>query len=319
MIAKAVYKKELVHRYDGEPYIRYFSAADFPGLGDGPFRFGSGENTLSAHRYAYGGERGELIVFFHGIGAGHRAYMREIELLCRRGYTVIAYDNTGCAESGGADIGGFSQGLADAYAALAFLKKTGELNKYERFFVMGHSWGGYAAANVPAFFEGIGKAVAISGFLSVQTMLCGLVEAATPAPLKKSFLKTFLSVEEAAAPRFFAANALQTVPESKTRFLFACSEDDPMVPFKDHTGALQKLAPANARFLITAGKKHNPNYTPDAGAYMNEVFGGFQTALKSGKLKTEEEKRAYFADTDWLRMTAQDAAFWDRVIAFLDE
>ena len=318
MIAQNVYKKELVHRYEGEDYLKYFSAADFPGLSDEPFRFMSGPNSLSAHRYAYKGERDALVVFFHGLGAGHRSYMREIDVLCRRGYTVIAYDNTGCVESEGKDIGGFTQSLADAYAALTHLKNTGELAKYGRFFVMGHSWGGYAAANLPAYFEGIEKAVAISGFLSVEAMLRRQVEDATPKPLQKTFLKCFFEMEQTNAPRFFAADALKTVPGSKTQFLFAHSADDPVVLFEEHTGALQKLAPKNARFLVCTGKKHNPNYSADAVTYMNGIFGGFQTAQKEGKVKTPEEKRAFFADADWLRMTEQDQAFWDSVFDFLE-
>ena len=62
---------------------------------------------------------------------------------------------------------------------------------------------------------------------------------------------------------------------------------------------------------------HNPNYTADAVVYMSEVLGGFQAAQKAGKMKTLDEKKAYFKDTDWRRMTAQDEGFWDRVCAFL--
>ena len=40
--------------------------------------------------------------------------------------------------------------------------------------------------------------------------------------------------------------------------------------------------------------------------------------LKDPK-RTPEEKQDYFKDADWVRMTAQDDAFWDEVAAFLQE
>lgn len=318
MIANAIYRKQLVHRYDGEPYIKYFSAADFPGLGDEPVRFLSGENSLAGHWYKYGGEKNELIVFCHGIGGGHRSYMREIELLCRRGYTVFAYDCTGCCDSEGEDIKGFAQAPADLDAALGYLEETGALKNYRRTFVMGHSWGGYAAANIPACRSGIDKVVAISGFISIEAMLRGQL-AGVKAPVRGTLIKQFLAIERAAAPRFADVCTLDTVKNTDTQFLFAHSTDDTMVLYENHTAVIEKAAPANARFIICTGKKHNPNYAQDAVDYMNETFGGFQAADKEGRLKTPEEKIAYFAGTDWLRMTAQDEDFWAKVFAFLDD
>ena len=66
------------------------------------------------------------------------------------------------------------------------------------------------------------------------------------------------------------------------------------------------------------GKKHNPNYAQDAVDYMNETFGNFARLVKEKKLRTEAEKAAYYQETDWKRMTAQDPAFWDQVLRFLN-
>ncbi len=318
LIFDAVYKKKLVHRYDDEGYIKYFTAADFPGLQAEPFSFTSGKNTLRGFWYRYGGERNELIVFCHGVGGGHRSYMTEIAHLCGRGYTVLAYDNTGCFASEGRDIGGFVQSLADLDAAVKALKADGAWERFSRVFVMGHSWGGYAAANIPAYQSGFEKAVAISGFVSVERMLLTQTVGAKTAMNRFTF-RQLCAFEKKAGPAYFGANALDAVNEGKTKFLFAHSKDDPVVPYAEHTRYIQENAKADAEYLIVSGRMHNPNYTSDAVIYMSEVFGGFQAAEKAGKLKTLEAKQAYLKDTDWRRMTAQDEAFWDKVCAFLQK
>ena len=315
-IVEAVYRKKLVHRYDDEGYIKYFSAADFPGLQAEPFRFTSVKNTLRGFWYRCGGERNELIVFCHGVGGGHRSYMTEIALLCGRGYTVLAYDNTGCFDSGGRDIGGFGQSLADLDAAVKALKADGAWEKFSRVFVMGHSWGGYAAANIPKYQSGFEKAVVISGFVSVERMLLTQTAGAKTAKDRFTF-RRLCAFEKKACPAYFGANALDAVNEGKTKYLFAHSKDDPVVPYAEHTRYIRENAKSDAEYLIVSGRMHNPNYTADAVVYMSEVLGGFQAAQKAGKMKTLDEKEAYFKDTDWRRMTAQDEGFWDRVCAFL--
>ncbi len=317
-LSEKLYKKLLVHRYDDPGYLKYYTAVDYPGLRDEPFFFRSGDCRLSAHRYAYDGAGDSLILFCHGIGGGHLSYMREIELLCRRGFTVIAWDNTGCFASEGADIRCLSQSLADLDAAVAYLKETGVFSAFRRVSVVGHSWGGYAAANIPAFQSGIEKAVVISGFVSAERLLLGMLGGAKD-PVRRAVLRRLLAFERAAAPKYAAACALDPVNAGGTKYLFAHSTDDPTVSYAYNTEYIQKNAAAPAEYLISGDRKHNPNYTADAAAYLNETFGSFNRALRRGKLKTPEDKRRFFADADWDRMTAQDPLFWEKVFAFLTE
>ena len=314
------YRKEFIRRYDDTGYLRYFSAADFPGLQDDPFSFPSGVNRLAAHYYRYAAPvENELIVFCHGIGGGHRSYMKEIVALCRRGYTVLAYDNTGCFDSEGADIVSMSHSLADLDNCLRYLKKAGSFQRFDRVFVIGHSWGGFAAGNIASLHGGVSKAVAISGFISTARLLEDNL-GGVAAPLRKTVFDRLCAFEKKAAPDYFGACTLEAVNGKKTRFLFAHSTDDPMVPYSRHTGYLRDHADnSDVRYLISHDRKHNPNYTADAVAYMNERFSSFEKAVKEGRLKTLDDKRRFFADTDWDRMTAQDDAFWDDVARFLEE
>lgn len=319
-LIEATYQKNFIRRYDGEDYLHYFSAADFPELLDEPFSFLSGEYRLAGHFYASENARaGELLIFCHGIGAGHRSYMQEIVALCRRGYTVLAYDNTGCCDSEGPDIISMSHSLADLDACLRHLKKEGIFQRYYRVFVVGHSWGGFAAGNIASIHDGIEKVVVISGFISTERLLEDNLSGVA-APLRKTVLKRLCAFEKKAAPDYFCACTLDALNGRKTRFLFAHSTDDAMVPYDRHTGYLKEHTDnPDARWLICEGRKHNPNYTQDAVDYMNGKFAAFNQGVKNKTLKTPEDKRQFFADADWRRMTAQDEAFWDQVRAFLEE
>lgn len=319
-IIESEYRKGFIRRYDDTGYLRYFSAEDFPELRDEPFSFPSGPYRLAAHRYSCGEPRSDaLVVFCHGIGGGHRSYMKEILELCRRGYPVLAYDNTGCFDSEGPDIVSMTRSLADLDACLRYLKGEGDFQRYARVCVAGHSWGGYAAGNIASLHGDIGRAVVISGFISVERLLEDNMSGVA-APLRKTVLKRLCAFERNAAPDLFDHCTLDPLNGRKTRFLFAHSTDDPMVLYERHTGYLRENNDnPDARWLICDDRKHNPNYTADAAAYLNVTFDAFNREIKEGRLKTTEEKRDFFKDTDWDRMTAQDGTFWDQVAAFLDE
>ena len=311
------YKKFLVHRYDGEPHIRYFTAEDFPGLQADPIEFDSDGNLLRGFFYNYEGCREDtLLIFCHGIGGGHRSYLTEIDTLCKAGYRVFAYDNTGCFASEGKDIRSMSRSLADLDNAVDFLRREGIFQRYEHVYTIGHSWGGFAAGCIPLYQKEIRKTVVISGFLSVEGILSsGILN--MKIPFKKALLKGFLSYEAKADPAHRNASIPSAMAQGTCRYFIAHSEDDGVVPYRENAAVLRERFP-DAEYLIVNGKKHNPNYAQDAVDYMNETFGNFARLVKEKKLRTEAEKAAYYQETDWKRMTAQDPAFWDQVLRFLN-
>ncbi|MCH5198579.1 MAG: alpha/beta fold hydrolase [Oscillospiraceae bacterium] len=313
-IISGIYKKAAIHRYDDNGYIKYFSAADFPGLNAEPFSFLSGKNTLRGYFYSCENCREDaLIIFCHGMGGGHRSYMTEIELLCRRGYKVLSYDNTGCFDSDGEDIVCLSQSLADLDAAVAHLKNEGILGKFRNVYVIGHSWGGFAAGNIASFHPEIKKAVVIAGFISVKNLLLGVLRGGGAA--KDPVINKILSFEEKAAPKYRDASFISAVKNSKTKFLFVYSKNDPAVSYKYNAEQIPKAE--NTQFIIYPDRLHNPNYTLDAVTYMTKTFADFNKAKL--KLRTLKQKQEFFKSADWIRMTRQDEDFWQQVTEFLEK
>ena len=312
-----IYHKLFIHRYDDNGYIKYFTAADFAGLEAKPVEFTSGGNTLRGFFYGYPGARAdELVIFCHGIGGGHRSYMVEIDRICRAGYPVFAYDNTGCFASEGADIGCMSRSLADLDSAVNYLKTEGIFSSCKNVYAVGHSWGGFAVGNIPRYHNDIKKIVVISGFLSVEGLLSSAMNGVR-VPGEQGLIKKLMEFERDAAPKYCDAYLPGAVKLGTAKYLFAQSTDDAMVPFEPNTGLLRSICPEQT-YLVYHDRAHNPNYTPDAVAYMQQTFGRFNKLNRAGRLPTLEKKKAFFADTDWRRMTAQDEEFWEKAFDFLE-
>ena len=84
-----IFEKKIIEAYKGMAYTRcddngtafYFSAKDFETLESEPFNFtASAGHMLKGYLYHYANPiPNRIVVFDHGFGGGHRAYMKEIE------------------------------------------------------------------------------------------------------------------------------------------------------------------------------------------------------------------------------------------------
>ena len=124
--------------------------------------FLSGKNTLRGYIYGMDNDKG-LIVFAHGIGGGHESYMPMLINLVDKGWRVFAYDATGSCSSEGSSTIGLAQSAIDLDNALTFAEGDSRLNSLP-LFVMGHSWGGYAAAAVLNFDHDVKACATLSGY-----------------------------------------------------------------------------------------------------------------------------------------------------------
>lgn len=124
--------------------------------------FRSGENDLKGFIYGMDNDYG-LIVFAHGIGSGHELYLSMITRLTDCGWRVFTYDATGSGYSEGEGTKGLAQSLIDLDNALTYAESDPRLNTLDTF-VLGHSWGGYAAASVLNFDHDIKACITMSGY-----------------------------------------------------------------------------------------------------------------------------------------------------------
>lgn len=311
----AKYQQTLLTRHDPDGILFYFSKEDFPGLCCDEHSFtGDKGQRLSAYLYYKGEPRTDrIIVFDHGMGNGHVAYMQEINVLCDGGYTVFTYDHTGTRCSEGEHIGGFSQSLSDLDKAIKYVKAMPEYQA-STISVIGHSWGGFSTMNIPAIHPQITHVVSLSGFTSPKA-----IQEQVLTGFLKFYRKAIYAAEREAFPKYAKFNACTSLKNTKTKALIIHSRDDAVCLFDNHFEELRRSLAGNQNvaFLAVDGKGHNPNYTAEAVRLKDEMTASMKDKIKQKKLETEEEKAAFQSSWDWKKITEQDMDVWGEIFKFL--
>ncbi len=319
-----IFEKKVVDMYRGMMYARcddtgvahYFSASDFKGLHDETYSFASSMgHALCGHIYYYDSPReGRLIVFEHGLGGGHRSYMREIELLCRHGFLVFSYDHTGCMESGGQGTNGLAQSLHDLDDCLNALSTDARFRAMD-ISVMGHSWGGFSTLNISALHPEVQSVVVLSGFVSVEKMVSSLF-----GGIMSGYRQPVMQLEQTSNPRFVHYDACTTLMQTNTRALLIYSDNDKLCRRAHYDDLHSQLGNCdNISFMLEHGKGHNPNYTAAAVNYLGEYSTRRTKETRAGRLSTEAQRARFRACFDWWRMTEQDDRVWRAIFDFLDK
>lgn len=319
-----IFEKKVLAMYRGIAHSRcddtgtayYFSETDFPGLQKQSYPFTArAGHTLQGYVYYYPDKvkaSDRLVVFDHGFGGGHSAYMREIEMLCRHGFTVFAYDHTGCMESGGESPNGMSQSLCDLNDCLCTLQSDARFASCS-FSVMGHSWGGFSALNIAALHPDVKHIVVMSGFVSVEKLVTSLY-----GGILRPWKKAIMALETAANPDFVHYNAVESLQNTDAKVLLVYSDNDKMCCKAPHFDLLKEglSHKKNVRFLLVSGKSHNPNYTMQAVQYLGEYTAARTKFIKGNP--TAVQKKEFVASFDWKKMTEQDESVWAEIFNTLD-
>ncbi len=318
-----LFEKQIINIYKGMAYTRcddngtafYFTAKDFKGLSCEPFDFiSSMGHKLSGKLYSYADPiEKRVVIFDHGFGGGHTSYMKEIEMLCRRGYLVLAYDHTGCMESGGDTPNGMAQSLCDLNDCLNAVKSDERFADYD-ISVMGHSWGGFSTLNISALHPEITHIVVLSGFVSVELLVNAFF-----GGLLKPYREPVMALERASNPIFIEYSAIESLKQSHAKALLIYSDNDQLCSAAVHFEALKQALSGreDTTFVLEKGKGHNPNYTEEAvkllGEYVNE-----KNAFLKKKNVSDEEKKAFVERFDWDGMTEQDERVWNVIFEHLE-
>ena len=306
-------------RCDGDDNLKYLKAKNFDNLNALPVSFKSDkQQTLNGFLYssakvdAYKG----LIVFSHGMGAGHLAYTTEINYFAQKGYIVLAYDNTGTCASEGEKIKGFAQGIIDLKYALAFVKTRDDLKDLSVLLV-GHSWGAYSVSNVSALnpsveIKGI---VAFSPFNSMNKLIRDIAKQKTKANL--SILSPFFDIINFV--RLGKAGNLRTcdsINSNSIPTLIMHGGNDMQVTLKNSpVGKKHKIQDnPNARTVLYDSKYHNVYLAKEAEQYLNDTFAKIESLGKNSP-----EAYEVYQNIDYSLITKEDLSVMETVSTFLEE
>jgi len=247
------------------------------------------------------------------MGGGHLSYFKEIEMIAKKGFLVLAYDHSGCMTSEGINTGGFGQSLCDLNDCINSIKNNDQYKNMD-ISVIGHSWGAFSTMNIVKFHKDIKSIVAMSGFISIKQILSSMFNW-----ILKCAYKDVLKLEENSNPQLIDINAIDSLNEYEGNALIIHSKDDKTVKCKYHFNVLKdNINKENVRFLLLKGKCHNPNYTEDAVKYKDKFFKIYTKYMKKKMLQTEEEKKKFIERFDWDKMTKQDELVWKQIFKVLE-
>ena len=307
------YKKRAFARNDGNPAVTYFTNEDFPPMKKEELSFRNKNGVRLNAAFYYNGEKSteRVVLFEHGMGAGHRAYMSEINMLTSRGYTVFSYDHYGCGDSAGEGVNGFGGSLPDLVSAVSFLKESGYPAK--GISVIGHSWGGYSTLNLPAFHGDINACVAMSGFISVESIINQFLSG-----IARGARKRVMEIERSANPETYDCDARKSLKSTEVRMLIIHAENDPLVSYKYNFEALRSalVDNDNVSYIRLTDRYHNPGYTKDAVNLLNAM--GADLKKSASKLKKQEKIDAFKSKWDFKAMSEQDPTVWRSIFEHLE-
>lgn len=275
--------------------LQDFPLENFPLLKFKEFSINCKNNKLVGRLYSYE-DCDSLIIFCHGYGAGHMAYIKEIDYLCQNGFSVFAFDYTGCDLSGGKPKT-FAYSVKDLNCVYNYLKDNDYL-KNKKVYLLGHSWGGYTCLSNKLKVD---KIVAISPFYSPSNLMANFI------PNKKfgKFLKPFIYVY--LGLRFFPygnVNANEKLKKSKIKTLIVKGDKDNVVPPQ------KDFNRDNLSYLICKGKAHNPYYTINSEENLQSVLI---------ELNNSTDKQSYLKKVDYSKITEHDYLVLQNIIDFLKE
>ncbi|MCD8286395.1 MAG: alpha/beta hydrolase [Clostridia bacterium] len=302
ILACTVHHIAFGRRYDRNPLYTYFSAEDF-GLSAEPTLVPSKRTTLHGYIYSYGEDThaDKIIIFCHGLGPGHCAYMTEISYLCRLGYTVAATDYCGCGETPGRKARGFYSGVIAVRDTIQYIRKDSRFTG-RKVLLVGHSWGAYSA--LCAQGDGV---VSISAPDS-PSILAVTASSYMPKCIAYAMVPVFKLIDLCAFGSKGTTKCHRAASETKVPMLLIHGELDKAVPLKN--SAYNAIPDTRAAKYLAAGKYHNPYNTVPAETKLHELS-------KASSLKGDA-KEAFCRAFDFTAATEEDIAVMQQIAGFLD-
>ena len=255
--------------------------------------------------YTYGEyDKNKLIVFCHGMTSTKESYLQEIAYLAHHGFMVLAFDYFGTNESDG-KLGGFANSLYSTNLVIDYIKSNSEL-KDKDIYVIGHSWGGYAALNIVKFHKDIKGIVALAPVVSFKKIL---------RESKKKKTNYFISlllmlVEEIKYDKFASCDGLKSLQAYDGKIMILQSTNDQEVPFESSLGYIKNGLKKKAEYVVVEDRFHNPDYKKEAVDKLTAFYS--EVGKHSG-----DDLAEFMSKQKFREMGELDPEIMDKIVEFV--
>lgn len=321
LIAKRIRGLVFNKRYDDNHTLKYFYASDFENLEAEPIEFISKKNKIKGLIYkntTFDSYKG-VIVFAHGLGAGHVQYTTEINHFAKNGYIVVSYDISGTGNSEGKTIKGVTTGLYNLIDCLKFVENNPSLSIYKKM-VIGHSLGGYAVNNVTRFNSNLVGVVSLSGFDAPYKLISeeiGLANGTEISALRFMFklLDLFNFGKDG------VLSSLDAFKKTEINHLIIAGDKDNIVDtiknFEMFRDVLKEKN--NFEFVLVNDRYHRPNITVDAANYDQETNVQLADLKRDFNNKVPEERlKKYYESLDYNLLVQLDDEVMNKIDEFIE-
>lgn len=229
----------------------------------------SGDAILTAHLYKADKDKSEnaLIILAPGFNAGADSYLSQIDALLEKGWSVFAFDPTGCKSSGGDSSVGFAQEVLDLEATLKYVESCSRFG-YNDIVLFGHSRGGYAACLMLGRGFDISAAISVGGVNSSMAAVMNSAEdkIGPLAYLNYAGLWAYQSIIFGAQTVNLEAN--EVIDGCETPVLILHGKDDGEVPSDKYSIYSHKneIENSNAQFELMDGGHTDILFSQSGGA-----------------------------------------------------
>ncbi|MGN0771751.1 MAG: alpha/beta hydrolase [Christensenellales bacterium] len=233
---------------------------DFPDMQRKEVRIPSGKNMLNGGIFVSKSKQCDkaLIVLGHGIGCSMGNYLNRVNYFVGKGYTVLAYDITGCGDSEGANIKGLPQSQIDMVNVVRYALECDEL-KGLPILLYGHSWSGYGTAtalNHDVIKDNVVAAATLSGFNTPWDIIYyqGYAFVGNFIMLTKPWMSLYQYIKFGKASRY---SGIQGINNFDKPVLCVHSSDDPTVNISSSVySAKEQCSNQQAKFVLYDDRGH---------------------------------------------------------------
>lgn len=326
LFANAILNLIFGKRCEGNPNLKYFTAEDFEELNATKIEFKSDKGQI-LRGYVYQNNKIKendikgLLVFVHGMGAGHFSYTTEINTLAKNGYKVLAYDNTGTCMSDGKKLNGFYQAVIDLKHCLEYIKTNSDLNNYN-LGLIGHSWGAYTVCQSLKYESNVKSVVGMSGPDSFEKLVTSSM--GKLGKIINPFLRKINEIKFGKESLDSSIDVLKNVDDSVSVLLLH-GEDDSTCKIENSMTFNQDdfKDKENIKTILFEGKNHNIYQSIESEKYLNEVFKTIEKYKKELKKEQknkeiEENLKTYYKNIDYRKITEEDQEVMEIIIEFFN-